>query len=246
MSPHALVACHPLHATTMHTLAIDIGGTGLKASVVDPKGNLVVDRLREDTPVGSHPDAFVEKLAAMVAPLPSYDRIAVGFPGMVRAGVVRTAPHLGHDAWAGYPLAAALERRLGKPVRLGNDADVQGLAVVQGKGMEMVITLGTGVGTSLYIDGKLCPHIELGHSPFRKGESYDQQLGEAARKQVGTCKWQKRVQKAIVDFRRLTMFDHLYIGGGNARRIDFELPPDITLVDNNAGISGGAFLWRDG
>ncbi|MBK8100461.1 MAG: ROK family protein [Planctomycetes bacterium] len=239
-----LVACHPVTATTLHTLAIDIGGSGLKASVLDDKGEMVCDRVRIDTPVGSHPDEIVRALVTLCDQLPPFDRIAVGFPGMVRDGIVRTAPNLGHDAWAGYPLALELERNLQKPARLANDADVQGLAAIAGKGLEMVITLGTGFGTSLYLDGKLCPHLELAHLPFRKGETFDVQLGDAARKDVGSKKWNKRVRKAIALLRTLTHFDHLYIGGGNARKIDFELPADISLVDNSAGICGGVHLWR--
>jgi polyphosphate glucokinase len=244
MPSAVLVACHPLAATSMNTLAIDVGGTACKASVVDQHGALLVDRVRQDTPVGSHPDQFVDALVQLVAPLPAYDRVSIGFPGMVRDGVVLTAPTLGHDAWEGYPLAQTLERRLGKPTRLGNDADVQGLGVVRGRGLEMVVTLGTGFGTALYLDGRLCPHLEIAHQPFRKGETYNEQIGDAARKRVGNGKWQKRVRKAIANMRSLTHFDHLYIGGGNSKHVGFELDGDVSLVDNSAGITGGVGLWR--
>jgi len=242
-----LVACHPLRngSTTGHILAIDIGGSGLKAAVVDASGALLCDRVRVDTPVDRHPDEVVQVLADLVANLPPNDRVAVGFPGMVRDGVVRSAPHLEHDAWVSYPLQRTLEQKLGKPVRVANDADVQGLGVVHGIGLEVVITLGTGFGTSMYQDGRLCPHLEVAHLPFRKGETYDQQLGEAARKRVGGRKWQKRVTRAIANLRVLTHFDHLYIGGGNSRRYRADLPADVTVVDNSAGLSGGALLWRD-
>lgn len=240
-SPAAVPA---LTSATVNTLAIDIGGSGLKATVVDDAGKLLCDRVRIDTPVGSPPDAIVALLVEMVRDLPAYDRVAVGFPGMVRNGVVRTAPNLGHDDWAGYALAAALQRELGRPVRAANDADVQGLAVIRGTGIEMVITLGTGFGTALYEDGRLCPHLEISHQPFRKGETYDEQLGNAARKRIGQGKWQKRVLRAIGNLRELTHFDHLYVGGGNAKKLTAELPADVTLVDNVAGLSGGALLWR--
>ena len=226
------------------TLAIDIGGTGLKAAVVDPAGAFVGERVRIDTPVGATPDAIVALLAELVRELPDHERVAVGFPGMVRNGVVRTAPNLGHDAWTGYDLASALTAALHKPVRVANDADVQGLAVIAGKGVEMVITLGTGFGTALYHDGRLCPHLEISQQPFRKGETYDQQLGNAARKAIGNGKWRKRVWKAIANLRVLTHFDRLYVGGGNARRLEGELPADVVLVDNSAGLSGGARLWQ--
>lgn len=242
-APH-LVATAARSAQGVPTLAIDIGGTGLKAAVVDPAGAFVGERVRIDTPVGATPDAIVALLAELVRDLPDHERVAVGFPGMVRNGVVRTAPNLGHDAWTGYDLASALTAALHKPVRVANDADVQGLAVIAGKGVEMVITLGTGFGTALYHDGRLCPHLEISQQPFRKGETYDQQLGNAARKAIGNGKWRKRVWKAIANLRVLTHFDRLYVGGGNARRLEGELPADVVLVDNSAGLSGGARLWQ--
>lgn len=244
MNATCLVACHVLTAPTVNTLAIDIGGSGLKATVLDAQGAPLCERVRIDTPVGSPPDAIVALLAELVRDLPDHDRIAVGFPGMVRDGVVRTAPNLGHAGWGGYDLAKALQEALGKPVRVGNDADVQGLAAIRGVGVEMVITLGTGFGTALYEDGRLCPHLEISQQPFRKGETYDEQLGNAARKAVGNAKWQKRVRKAIANLRTLTHFDHLYIGGGNARKLDGELPVDVSVIDNAAGLAGGAHLWR--
>ena len=227
------------------TLAIDVGGTGLKASVIDDTGRLLTDRVRVDTPVGSPPREIVEALARLVAPLGSFDRVSVGFPGVVRNGRVLTAPNLDNKGWKDFDLAGALGRALGKPVRVANDADVQGLAVIAGKGVEMVITLGTGFGTGLYLDGRLAPHLELSHHVFRKGETYDEHLGNAARKRVGNGKWNKRVRKAIRSLRALTSFDHLYIGGGNAKKIDFELDPDVTVVSNDAGIKGGIALWQD-
>jgi polyphosphate glucokinase len=230
---------------TNNILAIDVGGSHLKASVLDAEGNMQAERVRIDTPVGAHPDDCVLALQQLVAPLPAYDRVAIGFPGMVRDGIVRTAPLLGHDAWRGYPLAENLGKALGKPCRLGNDADVQGFAVIAGKGLEMVLTLGTGFGSALYENGRLCPHLELAHAPFRKGQTYNEQVGEAARKQKGDGKWQQRVLMAIDNMRTLVQFDHLYLGGGNSRRLRCELPADVSIVDNDAGIRGGAWLWRD-
>lgn len=227
------------------TLAIDIGGTGLKASVVDEDARMLTDRVRVPTPVGAPPERFVEALAGMVAPLGAFDRIAVGFPGVVRSGRVLSAANLGNDKWIGFDLAQALEAALAKPVRIANDADLQGLAVIAGRGVEMVITLGTGFGTGLYLDGRLAPHLEIAHHPFRHGETYDEQLGNAARKAIGSARWNKRVEKAIGNMRRLTSFDHLFIGGGNAKKIDFALAPDVTVISNEAGMEGGVALWRD-
>jgi polyphosphate glucokinase len=227
------------------TLAIDVGGSGLKASVIDDRGRLLTGRLRVDTPVGSSPQEVVAALARLVAPLDTYERVSVGFPGVVRSGRVLTAPNLDHKGWKDFDLAGALGRALGKPVRVANDADVHGLAVIAGKGVEMVITLGTGFGTGLYLDGRPAPHLELSQHRFRKGQTYNEQLGDAARRRAGRRKWNRRVEKAIRNMRSLTNFDRLYIGGGNARRIDFTLDADVTIVSNDAGIKGGNALWQD-
>src|SRR5882672_9268763 len=136
------------------TLAIDVGGTGLKASVLDATGQLAADRLRVKTPHPIDPQLLVDTLAKLATPLPPFDRVSVGFPGVVRNGVIRTAPNLGTDAFRGFNLAEALEHRLGKPTRVLNDADMQGFAVIRGDGVEMVITLGTGFGTSIFLSGK--------------------------------------------------------------------------------------------
>jgi polyphosphate glucokinase len=229
----------------VRTLAIDIGGTGLKASVLDAQGNMLVDRVRVETPVGQPPEIVVEALAKLVSQLPDFDRVSVGFPGVVRNGKVRTAANLGHDRWIGFDLAKALTKRLRKPARVVNDADMQGLAAVKGKGVELVVTLGTGFGTALYLDGRLAPHLELAHHPFRKGESYEEQLGNPAMKKVGGKKWNKRLQRAIKTLRLLVHFDHLYIGGGNAKKIGFTPDPDVSIISNEAGIKGGIALWRE-
>ena len=230
--------------TGTRTLGIDIGGSHIKAAVLERAG--AVDKpARIDTPVGSPPGAIVDAIADLVSPLPPFDRISVGFPGVVRDGVVLTAPNLGHEGWHRFDLAGALTARLGKPTRVLNDADMQGLGAIRGRGLEMVITLGTGFGTGLYLDGRLLPHLEIAHLRFRKGETYDERLGNAARKKVGDKGWSRRVQKAIDDMRRLTNFDHLYVGGGNAKRLTFEPNPDITFIDNEAGIDGSAHAWHD-
>jgi polyphosphate glucokinase len=227
------------------TLAIDIGGSGLKASVLDQHGNMVVDRVRVETPVGQPPAVIVDTLVTLIASLPPFDRVSVGFPGVVREGRVVTAPNLGHAGWRGFDLARALTGRLGKPTRIANDADMQGLAVIKGTGVELVITLGTGFGTALYLDGRLAPHLELAHHPFRKGETYEEQLGNEARQRAGNKKWSKRLRRAIDNLRALVHFDHLYIGGGNARKVRLTPEPDTTIVSNEAGIRGGIALWRD-
>ncbi len=239
------------------TLAVDIGGTGLKASVLSAEGAMVADRVKVATTYPMAPDTLVEKLTRLVAPLPKADRASVGFPGMVRGGLVLSAPHFITEsgpgtkvvpelvtAWDRLQLADLLSDAFGLETKVANDADIQAAAVVAGTGLELCITLGTGFGTGLFYNGQLLPHLEIAHQPFRKGETYDEQLGEATRKDIGPERWNKRVLKAIATLREMMFFDHLYIGGGNSRRVDRStLPDDVTIVDNNAGILGGVKLW---
>ena len=233
------------HSSTKHTLAIDIGGTGLKASVLDGAGKMITERVRMDTPHPCSPKVIVDSLAGLVATLPAFQQISVGFPGLIRKGKIVTAPNLGTPAFAGFDLAKALGSKLGAPVRAINDADMQGLAAVKGKGVEMAITLGTGFGTALFNDGKLQVHLEIAHLPFKKGRTYDEMLGDGNRKQIGAKKWNKLVKEAIKNMRTMVNFDHLYVGGGNAKRIESTLPKGVSLVDNSAGILGGIKLWDD-
>ena len=226
-------------------LAIDIGGTGVKAALLNLEGEMQTERIRIETPHPCKPDDLVNALAKLVEPLAGFDYVSVGFPGVVRNGTIITAPNIGTDELGGFDLAATLQERLGKPVRVINDADMQGFGAIEGKGLEMVITLGTGFGSALFMDGVLAPHLEIAHLPFRKNKDYDQQVGDKARKKVGKKAWNRRVRRAIETLRALTHFDKLYIGGGNADRINFELDPDVKIISNECGVRGGAWLWRD-
>ena len=226
-----------------NTLAIDVGGTRLKCGLLDGNGKMVGERERVSTPQPSAPGVVVPLLVEMGRKLGGFSRISVGFPGVVRRGHVITAPNLGTSEWAGYDLAGELSRQLGKPVRMLNDASVQGLGVIAGQGLECVITLGTGFGFALFDDGRLAPHLEMGQHPARKDMTYDQYVGMAALKQEGAEKWNRRVRRMIDQLRVLTDFDILYIGGGNAKLLDFEMPKGVQVVSNNAGITGGVRLW---
>lgn len=228
------------------TLCLDIGGTGLKAALVGENGDFMSERARVDTPHPLTPELLVSTLADLARPLGRWDRVAAGFPGVIRGGIVRTAPNLGTERFRGFDLAGALSAALGAPARVANDADVQGLAAIEGRGVEMVITLGTGFGSALFEDGRLAPHLELAHHPFRKKQTYEEALGDAALEKEGMKTWKKRLRRCIKVLRALTDFDHLYIGGGNARHLDQqELPDDVTLVPNSNGLVGGLWLWKE-
>jgi polyphosphate glucokinase len=238
------------------TLAIDVGGSGVKASVLDSAGEMLVPRVRLETPYPCPPDLLVTTLRQLVEPLPEADRISVGFPGLVRSGKVVNVPAFSRlvpggpadpgmvEAWHAFPLEARLKAAFQKPLILANDADVQGCAVVSGKGFELVLTLGTGVGVALFDEGLLLPHLELSHGPFRKHESFDIHLGDAALKEVGVDRWNERVHKALPWFDDMVYPDRVYLGGGNAKKVKGELPPHVEVVSNTAGILGGIRLWE--
>ncbi len=225
-------------------LSIDIGGTGLKAAIVDFEGKLLTERVRVPTPDPCPPAVMLDSLAALVQPLPKHQYIAAGFPGVVREGHILKAPHFGTKHWAGFEFAAALKERLGGPCLLINDAEMQGLAAINGKGLELMLTLGTGAGTGLFRDGEIMPHMELAHHPVHKSKTYNAYIGDKALKSSGKKRWNKHVEKVIHILTTLLNYDHLFIGGGNARHISFELPDNVTIVPNDAGIEGGGILWR--
>jgi polyphosphate glucokinase len=227
------------------TLAIDIGGTGIKAVLLDETGKMIGERQRVPTPPKPvTPDDLVHAIDQVVKPLGAFERVSVGFPGYVRDGRLVTAPNLGTDALAGFDLQSVLADHLGKPVRVLNDADVQGFGAIRGKGVEMVLTLGTGAGTAIFRDGEVMPHLELAHHPVSGSKTYDEYIGIAARRKKGRKAWNKRVAKVIAILREVVRFDHLYIGGGNAKDITVPLPPDVTIVSNTDGLTGGIRLWR--
>jgi len=225
------------------TLAADIGGTGTKTMLLDETGTSISERLRDETPQPATPDAIVDIIVKQAGQHGNFDRISVGFPGVVHDGVIFSAPNL-DKSWEGFDLASSLSSRLGKPARVCNDADVQGYAAIQGKGVELVITLGTGLGSALYLDGKLVPNLELAHHPFRGDKTYEECVGVKALKKSGKKKWNRDVAKAIQELRKAINFQSLYIGGGNAKKLNGELPADCKVVDNTAGLLGGIALWR--
>ena len=233
----------PARRSSPRTLAVDIGGSGIKTIVLDAAGRPVTDRQRVDTPSPATPAAVLGAITGLARSQGRFDRVSVGFPGVVRRGVTGTAFNLG-PGWVGYDLDRALTTALGRPVRCCNDADVQGLGVVKGRGIELVITLGTGFGSSLFLEGRLVPNLQLGHHAAWKNKTYEDELGLKALKKAGKKKWNRRLRKAIETLEALFNFDVLYIGGGNARLVEGKLPPRAKIVSNDAGLLGGIALWH--
>ncbi len=225
------------------TLSIDIGGSHIKATVLDQAGKSIKEYEKTPTPNPASPKSVIDAIKTLTKDFPEYDHISAGFPGYIKNGIVFTAPNLGTDLWRQTDLQKLLKESLGKDAIVVNDADMQGMGVISGKGFEMVITLGTGFGTALFKDGFLLPHLEIAHLPITKSKSYDQYLGDKAYHEIGDDRWNKRVKKVIEILKTVFNYDFLYIGGGNSSEIDFKLDDNIKIVSNREGIKGGPRLW---
>jgi polyphosphate glucokinase len=137
-----------------------------------------------------------------------------------------------------------LSVKLGRPVRVLNDAGVQGYGVIEGKGLEMVITLGTGMGCALYLDGRYIPNLELAHHPLRKDKTYEDYVGAKALHKVGKRKWNKHVLRVLEQVDPIWNPRRIYLGGGNAKHLSVPLPKHVSVTENVAGLLGGIALWK--
>jgi polyphosphate glucokinase len=245
------------------TLAIDCGGGGIKGSVLDEGGTMRVQPQRVATPYPLPPDRFVRTLLELAGEFPKADRVTVGMPGMIRHGVVVATPHYVTrtgprsrvdpelvEAWHGFDARTRLTEAFGVPALVLNDAEVHGAGVVAGAGLELVLTLGTGLGAALFDGGVLAPHLELSHAPVRWGQTYDTYIGEPERRRLGDALWSRRVRAIVDGLRPVFHWDRLYIGGGNSRFIRAEqlarMGDDVVVVPNSAGIIGGVRAWSIG
>ena len=248
------------HSAQLHTLAIDCGGGGIKASVLDAAGTLRAPAVRVPTPYPLPPERLIETLTEIAASLPAAHRVTVGMPGMLRHGVVIATPHYvtrsgPHSrvlpelvaAWTDFDIEAAVGGALGLPALVLNDAEVHGAGVVAGSGVELVLTLGTGLGSALFDGGTLAPHLEWSQAPVRWGTSYDDYIGQLERARLGDGRWSRRVRRVVDGLRPVFRWDRLYLGGGNSRQITpvvlARLGDDVVVVPNSAGIVGGVRAW---
>jgi polyphosphate glucokinase len=225
------------------TLAIDIGGSGIKAMLLDARGKPICERERVPTPAIPTPRAVLRVLEKLRAVLPGFDRVSVGFPGVTKRGVIYSAANL-HPKWVNFPLQRELEKQWKKPARVANDASVQGYGAIKGQGVELLLTFGTGMGSALFTDGKLCPGLELGHHPWRE-KTYEDYLGRRGLDKYGKKYWNKMLRDAIEQTAATFNWDRLYLGGGNTKKIEIPLPKNVTIVSNKDGILGGVALWRE-
>jgi polyphosphate glucokinase len=231
--------------TTGNILTIDIGGSHIKATILNAEGVPVADYARLPTPQPSDPANVMQLIEQLVKGFTEYNKISVGFPGYVKNGVIKTAPNLGTEPWTDYDLQNSLSAMLKRPCKVVNDADLQGAGIVSGKGLELVITLGTGFGTALLLDGKLLPHLEIAHHPVKTDKDYDEYIGEKAYQKRGKEHWNYRMKKVFVILKTVFNYDRLYISGGNAKNLNFPLDDNMIIVNNREGIKGGARLWSE-
>jgi polyphosphate glucokinase len=225
------------------TLCYDIGGSHIKAQVFDSSGRALSQRLKVDTPRRARPRPTFDILRDLSKELPPFDRIAAGFPGIVKDGKVWSAVNLG-AGWVGFDLRSALEREFKTPARVANDADVQGLAAASGDGVELLLTFGTGLGSALFYHGLLIPNLELGHHPFESGQTYEDLLGKRGLLKLGERHWNRKIRSAASLLAKVFNWDHLYLGGGEAKKIRGPLPKNTRVVSNELGLLGGVMLWR--
>jgi polyphosphate glucokinase len=227
----------------MPTLAVDIGGGSIKLVALSPDGALVTNTLAEPTPKPATPDAVFKLIHDMASTLPPHRRVSVGFPGVVKNGVTYNAPNLGDELWRGVALSETLAELLQRPVRAANDVDLQGLGVVRGEGVEMVLTLGTGMGAALFTNGALVPNLELGHHPFRDHKTYEDLVRDSELKRVGPIEWTTRVLDALAQIAPIFNYDTLHLGGGNAQNIRAELPDNVRVFTLAEAMRGAQRLW---
>ena len=238
----------------MQILGIDIGGTGIKGALVEPDtGSLLAERYRLPTPEGAKPAPIAEVVKRIALQFDWHAPIGCGFPAVIRNGVAESAANI-NQKWIGTNVSQLFSEATGCPVYVVNDADAAGLAEVNfgaGKGVYgvvMMITIGTGLGSALFIDGKLVPNTELGHIEVECDEA-ESIASDVVRKQQNLSwkKWAKRLDKYLCTLENLFSPDLMILGGGAIKKQD-QFIPLLTLhtkvipaeLGNDAGIVGAA------
>lgn len=237
-------------------LGVDIGGSGIKGAVVDVKrGELLTERYRVATPDGAPPDKVAEAVADLVAHFEWTGPMGCTFPAPIKGGVAYTAANV-DDAWIGTNVEALLGEKTGAPVVALNDADAAGVAEMRfgagkgEKGVVMMLTLGTGIGTAIFTEGRLLPNTELGHLKVR-GKDAEHRAAARIRKEESLSweQWAKRLNEYVAYLEALFWPDLFIVGGGVSRKHEKFLPllkaqarivPAAML--NNAGIVGAAVM----
>lgn len=250
-----------------HTLAIDCGGGGIKTSLLDCTGEPLAAAIRTPVPYPFSPADLLDIVATHADALGDFDRITMGITGMIRGGHVIDTPHYicadgPHSevdpalaaAWRGFDMTTALRERFDCPVLVLNDAEVAAAAVVSGVGCELVLTLGTGLGNAIVVDGYLAPHLEISHIPACDRLTFDEAVSEARRQQIGTEAWSQTVVEVLALLWKPIRWDVLYLGGGNTIKLTEDARTKILatyggservhFIPNAAGMTGGVKAWN--
>ena len=238
----------------MVILGIDIGGSGVKGAPVDTgRGELTEERHRVPTPQPSDVTSVVDAVAEVAGKFPPADRVGITFPGVVVDGVTRTAANV-DKSWIDAPAAELFAARLGRPVAVLNDADAAGVAEItfgagrDQRGLVVMLTFGTGIGSALFLDGKLVPNTEFGHLELN-GHDAELHASDRAREQddLSWEKWAGRVQDYLRHVEMLLQPNLIIVGGGVSKKAEKFLPLITTKTPvvpatllNNAGIIGAA------
>ncbi|WP_372652040.1 polyphosphate--glucose phosphotransferase [Draconibacterium sp.] len=238
----------------MEVLGIDFGGSGIKGAIVDTKtGELVTERHRIDTPQPATPDAVAEVMAELTEHFNWKGKVGVGVPAVVKNGVMLSAANI-DNSWIGQEVNKQLSEKTGCEVECVNDADAAGIAEIhfgagaKAKGMVFLLTVGTGIGTVIFIDKHLVPNLELGHLEF-KGKTIERYSADSVRKRKDLSweEWGKRFNNALDYYDRMFNPNLFIIGGGVSKKMDkfeeyinVDTPVVPAEMENNAGIIGAA------
>jgi polyphosphate glucokinase len=217
--------------TSRRILVLDVGGSHVKFLVSgEPKEQRFVSGPRLSAA------QMVKTVRKLVDPS-EYDAVSIGYPGLVFGGRIAAEPFNLGRGWLGFDFQAAF----GKPVRVINDAAMQAVGSYTG-GRMLFLGLGTGMGSTLILDGIVEP-MELGHLPYKRRRTFEDYVGERGLERLGKKKWRKVVAEVIEHLSRAFEVDYVVLGGGNARKLK-ELPPMTRLGDNSNAMTGGRIIWE--
>lgn len=235
MLPRPIVSSRP------RTLVVEIDPPELVATLIAPTGAVIGAAVRGPVADDAEPDAVLSTMWTLAEELGEFDRITVGYPGAVIAGVTARAPGLG-ERWARFDLGAAVATQSLRPARIVDDAELVAHSAIAGVGVELVVTLGARFAATLLLDGKPLPGFDIGAHRFRKKRTYADYIAGDALDRCGRKKWNVRVHKVIGSLLATFAPAKLYIGGRDARAIYGELPATVELL-GPPSLAAALWLW---